>query len=753
MSTEKIENFSEKDDNNVLRRRAGEEEMIDSVQSQPEDDKKVLGLRQKTFTTIVHIFTWLLFTAFLVVAAVLKKNGPISVVAVAYGFYTLYLISCHTPDGTFAKPASSIWNSSASALLRIPARIRQSIGYAIFPIAMILTAVIREDNDHGTRVQRVISLCGLAFFLLALFATSRNRKAIHWPTVAVGVGLQFLLGLFVIRTYIGETIFSYLGGFMASFLGFSSKGIGFIVGDDFMELYGNSFLIGVLPAIIFFGAVIQVMYYYNIIQTAISSMGRIIVYLFEVSGVEVISACAAPFVGMSESAMLVGPYLENATNAEIHQVMASGFATISGSVYLGLISFGANPTHLITCCIMSVPCAIVTSKMRYPEEEVPLTRGKAIKLERPDAEDSFVHALSNGSILGMQLAIVIAAVLIGFLSLLGCVNYLLNWFFLFFGAVDISLQRLLGYFFYPFSWILGTPSGDVFASSTILGVKFALNEFVAFAGAKEFFETATPRAILLTTFACCSFANPSSLGSQISLLGKMAPTRAGDIAKVSVSAILAGALSTIMSACIAGIVLDPTAAAFAGDLNGFSSACDPINLDNFNSIPGFGDQEFSSNVPLPEPALVNVPIAPINLSPETNFSPISNVLPIVNLFPTDVNDYSFDRYGGFGDYDGDYGYDGYSGLSDSYRLDSLDDSFSSGFSDYDSDQGYDGYGLGGPGYGIDGLDYDLDGAGFGGIRFDRNSGYDHGYGGCDGGYFDRYGYNGGYGGDYDDYGC
>ncbi|KAG0017770.1 hypothetical protein BGZ80_007938 [Entomortierella chlamydospora] len=515
--SEKMEN--EKDIG--LHRRHTSEEMADEeAHIEEEDNKKVLGIQKRKFITIIQVLFWMFFTAFLVVAATLKKNGPISIIAVSYAFYTLYLISDHTREGTFANPANAVWNA---------------------------------DNESGTRVQRVISLCGLTFFVLAFYITSRNRKVIHWPTVALGIGLQFLLGLFVIRTYIGQTIFSYIGGFMATFLGFSSSGIGFIVGDDFMKLYGNSFLIGVLPAIIFFGGVIQVLYYYNVIQTTISAMGRVI----EISGIEVISACAAPFVGMSESAMLIGPYLENATNAEIHQVMTSGFATISGSVYLGLVSFGASPTHLITCCIMSVPCAFVTSKMRYPEEEVPLSRGKAIKLERPDAEDSFIHALSNGSILGMQLAIVVAAVLIGFLSLIGTANYFLNWFFLFFGASGVSIQLILGYFFYPFAWFVGIPTADLMASSQMMGIKYGVNEFVAFADSQSnnFFTTASPRAVLLATFACCSFANPSSLGSQISLLGKMAPGRASDIARVSVSAIISGALSTIMSACIAGIVM------------------------------------------------------------------------------------------------------------------------------------------------------------------------------------------------------
>jgi CNT family concentrative nucleoside transporter len=195
--------------------------------------------------------------------------------------------------------------------------------------------------------------------------------------------------------------------------------------------------------------------------------------------------------------------------------------------------------------------------MRYPEEEVPLTRGKNVALERPDAEDSFVHALANGSILGMQLCIVISAVLVGFISLLSCANYVLDWLFVFLGVTNMTIERLIGYCFYPVAWILGMPSQDVAAASKMMGVKYIINEFFAFAQSKTegFFTDATERGRLLATFACCSFANPSSLGSQISLLGKMAPSRAGDIARVAVSAIIAGALSTIMSACIAGIVL------------------------------------------------------------------------------------------------------------------------------------------------------------------------------------------------------
>ncbi|KAF9973717.1 hypothetical protein BGZ73_003017 [Actinomortierella ambigua] len=552
-----------------LRKRANETADFDSEEEQMadtehEEERLILGLKRNRFFMLLRLALGIIFTAYFIAAMVLhangpdvsRMNGPISVLIVAYVFALLYLINCYLPDGFFARPADGAWSAAAKATRAVPDLPRKIIGYAIFPIAIILTAVVPSDSEHATRTQRLVSLLGLVFYLLVMYVTSRNRRAIHWPTVATGIGLQYLLGLFVIKTSLGQTIFTYIGTAMASFLGFSSAGIDFVVGGNFTKDYG-SFATGVLPAIIFFGAVIQIMYYYNIIQTAVGAIGRVVIYFFDVSGVEMAAAIAAPFVGMSESAMLVGPYLEHATNAEIHQVMASGFATISGSVYLGLIGFNAEPVHLITCCIMSVPCAIVTSKMRYPEEDVPLTKGKAIKLERPDEEDSFFHALANGSILGMQLCIVISAVLVGFLSLLACANYLLNWIFLFLSVEGITLQRILGWVVYPFAWLMGVPTGELMNASTIIGIKFILNEFVAFDQAKALIAAGafSARGKLLMTFACCSFANPSSLGSQISLLGKMAPTRAGDVARVAMSALMAGAMSTILSACIAGIVM------------------------------------------------------------------------------------------------------------------------------------------------------------------------------------------------------
>ncbi|KAF9196439.1 hypothetical protein BGZ59_005855, partial [Podila verticillata] len=166
-----------------------------------------------------------------------------------------------------------------------------------------------------------------------------------------------------------------------------------------------------------------------------------------------VAACAAPFVGMNEASMLVGPFVSEMTEAELHQVLTSGFATISGSVFLGLLTFGVDAPALLTCCMMSVPCAIVISKIRFPEEKVPLTKGTAISPAYKDRESNAIHAISNGAIFGIKLCIVIVAVLLAVISLLGLTNGILGWIFAFYD-VEISIQKIASWVLYPLAWLV-----------------------------------------------------------------------------------------------------------------------------------------------------------------------------------------------------------------------------------------------------------------------------------------------------------
>ncbi|KAF9165769.1 hypothetical protein DFQ26_009375 [Actinomortierella ambigua] len=512
-----------------------------------------------------HRATWnrllifIISTAFFVPAAILQKEGNILVLSLLYGFLVLGLISRQLPKGTLTWPIRKVWFTGAGIINRLPRLLVRVVGYGVPPVVLILTAVLRPDDVNGTRIQRLISCLGLFVFVLLAFASSKNHRAVKWPIVWTGIFLQYLLGLLIIRWSVGYDVFSFLSQQAENLLSFAEQGRVFMFGVMSIEYNGatitwpGSFASSVLPAIILFAAIIQALYYYNVVQSMVAAMASFVIHIIDISGVECVAACAAPFVGMSEAAMLVGPFVNEMTDAELHQVLTSGFATISGSVFLGLISFGADATALLTCCMMSVPCAIVISKLRFPEVEEPLTRGQAVAPAYKDRETNVIHAISNGAIFGIKLCIVIIAVLMAIISLLGLTNGLLGWIFSFYG-VQMSVERLASWVLYPVAWLIGIPTQDLSVSAEAMGIKFILNEFAAFADFTKKQDSLQPRTKLLTTYAMASFANVGSIGSQISLFLTLAPERAPAIARASLSACLCGALSTLISACIAGIV-------------------------------------------------------------------------------------------------------------------------------------------------------------------------------------------------------
>ncbi|KAF9921536.1 hypothetical protein FBU30_008400 [Linnemannia zychae] len=508
---------------------------------------------------INHIITFCVVTGLFIPAAILHKEGNLLVLSLLYAAIVWWLIVQHLPKGTITGPVSFVWNGVAGLLDKLPPLAVNIVGYGIPPVALILTAALRADDTHGTRAQRLISCLGLVVLLSITILCSKNRSAIKWRIVWTGIFMQYILGLMIIRWTVGYDIFQFVAQQAENFLGYASQGREFIFGPNSTTYKGDkiefagSFAISVLPAIILFAAVIQCLYFYNIVQSVVAGMAKAVIHIIDISGVECVAACAAPFVGMSEASMLVGPFVSEMTEAELHQVLTSGFATISGSVFLGLLTFNADATALLTCCMMSVPCAIVISKIRFPEEEIPLTRGTAVAPAYKDRESNAIHAISNGAIFGIKLCIVIIAVLLAVISLLGLANGFLGWIFHFYG-VEISIEKIASWILYPLAWLIGIPSDNLSEAAEAMGIKFILNEFAAFAMFTPKMASLHPRTSLLTTYAMASFANIGSIGTQISLFLTLAPDRADAIARLSFSACLCGSVSTLISACIAGIV-------------------------------------------------------------------------------------------------------------------------------------------------------------------------------------------------------
>jgi len=315
------------------------------------------------------------------------------------------------------------------------------------------------------------------------------------------------------------------------------------------------FAVGVLPGILFFTSCIQILYYWGAMQWIVKKFAWIMVRLMDTSGSESVVAAASPFVGQGESALLVKPFIDDMTTSELHSTMCSGFATIAGSVLIAYISLGVDPQALITACVMSTPCSLAVSKIRYPETQESLSKGKVRIPESEDKDSNFLHAAANGAAQGVQLVALIVGTLIAVISLLALFNGLLTWFARFLGFEVLTLDMIARYIFVPFAWLMGVPSGEVLEVGGLLATKMFVNEFVAYSNFTAVKASLSLRAQLLTTFSLCGFANFASIGVQIGCISAMAPKRKPDLARLAMSAMLCGTMSTFMTATIAGMLL------------------------------------------------------------------------------------------------------------------------------------------------------------------------------------------------------
>lgn len=280
----------------------------------------------------------------------------------------------------------------------------------------------------------------------------------------------------------------------------------------------------------------------------------------QVSGAEAVVAAASPFIGQGESAMLIRPFVSHLTQAELHQVMTSGFATIAGSVLVAYIGMGINPQALISSCVMSIPASLAVSKLRYPETEESLTAGKVVIPDEEDKSANALHAFANGAWLGLKIAGMIVSTLLCILALLGLVNGLLGWWGRYLNINDppLSFELVVGYLCYPIAFLLGVSrDGDLYKVAQLIGTKLIANEFVAYTRlqTEPEFQTLSDRSRLIATYALCGFANLGSLGTQIGVLSQIAPSRAGDVSRLAFSALISGAISTLTSASVAGLVV------------------------------------------------------------------------------------------------------------------------------------------------------------------------------------------------------
>lgn len=423
-------------------------------------------------------------------------------------------------------------------------------------------------------VRVLFGLFGLAVLVGIAWLFSNNKRRVDWKLVVTGVSLQIAFAALVLLVPGGKDVFDSIGHGFVKVLSFVGKGSEFIFGSLMdTSKFGFIFAFQVLPTIIFFAALMGVLYHLGVMQAIVRAMAWVITKVMRVSGAETTSVCASVFIGQTEAPLTVRPYIPKMTESELITMMIGGMAHIAGGVlaaYVGMLG-GGDPEqqafyakHLLAASIMAAPATLVIAKILVPEVGEPLTRG-TVKMEVEKTTANIIDAAAAGAGDGLRLALNIGAMLLAFIALIALVNHPLIWLGDITGLAaaigkPTDLSTLFGYLLAPIAWVIGTPWVDATTVGGLIGEKVVLNEFVAYAhlanivNGKVAGVALTDQGRLIATYALCGFANFSSIAIQIGGIGGLAPERRADLARFGLRAVLGGSIATFMTATIAGVL-------------------------------------------------------------------------------------------------------------------------------------------------------------------------------------------------------
>ena len=437
---------------------------------------------------------------------------------------------------------------------------------------------------------------GLFLILGIAIAFSNNRRRISWRLVGMGVLIQVVFAVFILyadtlRSWFSplgwpKAAISWLGGVVVSLLSFTTAGSKFVFGrlaeNSGPDSLGMFFAFQVLPTIIFVATLTSVLYYLGILQAVVKGMAWLMAKLLGTSGAESLSNTANIFVGQTEAPLLIKPYIGAMTNSEILTIMVGGMATIAGGVMAAYIQMLGQAlaevqkiplaeaqirfaVQLLAASVMAAPASLVIAKILYPETETPVTKG-TVRLKVEKNASNFIEAAATGAGDGMHLALNVGAMLLAFIAGIALINYLfvglgdllhVNAYLTAHFGQPLSLQLIFGVVLRYLAIGIGVPVRDAFHFGSLLGTKVVLNEFVAYIDLVGMIKQGliSPKGITMATYALCGFANFSSIAIQIGGIAPMAPHRKKDIASLGLKAVLGGALATLMTATLAGILL------------------------------------------------------------------------------------------------------------------------------------------------------------------------------------------------------
>ena len=419
---------------------------------------------------------------------------------------------------------------------------------------------------------------GIVVLIFVSFLFSKNKKAVKWKTVFIGLGLQLILAVAVLKISFVKNIFETAGKVFVKILDFTMQGTAFLFGDLVSaDNFGNVFVFSILPTVIFFAALTSILFYFGIIQKVVKIMALLLSKLLGVSGPESLSVAGNIFLGQTESPLMIKAYLEKMSKSEILLVMIGGMATVAGGVLAAYIGFlgGDDPEmrvfyakHLLTASVMAAPGAIVISKILIPETE---KVNDNFEVSKDKIGTNFLEAISNGTSEGLKLAANIGAMLLVFLAFIAMINYFLN------GVGDLfqinqfisentvyqklSLELILGFLFSPLMWLIGVAKEDITLMGQLLGIKLAASEFIGYIQLSTLKDISSEihlnyqKSIVMATYMLCGFANFASIGIQIGGIGALEPKQKKNLSKLGFLAVLGGTIASLLSATIAGMII------------------------------------------------------------------------------------------------------------------------------------------------------------------------------------------------------
>ena len=402
-------------------------------------------------------------------------------------------------------------------------------------------------------MQPFMSIVGMLVLLAIAYLLSTDRKAINRRTVMTAFSLQIgIAGLIMFVPQGGDLLDVVVRG-VQHVIDFGNDGIDFVFGAETRRTLGFTIALNVLPVIVFFSALMSVLYYFGAMQWIIAIVGGWLHQLLKTSHTESMSAVSNIFIGHTEAPLVVRPYLANMTQSELFAVMTGGCATIAGAVMAAYATMGVDLKYLITASFMAAPGGLLMAKILMPEtehREVKFDPNETGGVEKPV---NIFDAIGSGAATGLTLALNVGAMLLAFVAMIGLVNGILGGIGGWFGVEDLTLQGILGMAFAPIAFIVGVPWDEALQAGSLIGQKIVVTEFYAYISFVEIKETLSAHTQIIVTFALCGFANFTSIAILLGGLGSIVPSRRKDVAKLGLRAVIGGTLANLMSAALAGL--------------------------------------------------------------------------------------------------------------------------------------------------------------------------------------------------------